>query len=128
MSKIKATILLKNRKIRNITVNPKQDFFIFREGLYVISSHFVSLSDESEPRLYYFEGVPTALNQEKKQQGSQYMNDHVTKNLLIQLTNIGGGGGSIFDGLGELLRPERIPIIIIGILVLYALISSGGKL
>lgn len=128
MSKIKATILLKNRKPKTITVNPNQDFFIYREGLYVISNRYVALNPKEEPTLFYHEGVPTALNHDQKQQGTLYMNDHVTKNLLIQLTNIGGGGGSIWDGLGDILKPERIPIIILMIIVAYAIIVSGGKL
>ena len=120
-------MLRKNRKIKEINHNQSKGFFIFNLGLYVISSRFITLINNI-PHLFYFEGVPTALNIEDKDHGQTYGGQLATHNLLIQLNPSTAGGEGIWSMISEFMSdPRRLVWLILGGTVLWALIQSGGK-
>ena len=127
MSKIIATILLKNRTQRELTVNREDSFFIFNEGLYVLAPKFIQVDEEDIPRLYYFEDVPTPINVDEENQGDRYLDERLVDNLLINLNPY--LRGSLFGDLFKFFdSPGKVVIAILGLIIMFALISSGGKI
>ena len=119
-------MLRKNRDIKSLGSNPNKKNFFFNNGLYVISSRFITMIN-NQAHLFYFEGVPTALNIEGKDHGQTYAGAIAMHNLLIQLNPATQGGGeSILGMIGEFFSdPRRIVMLILGGTVLWALWSSG---
>lgn len=127
LGKIRAYLLLRNREIKTLTVDHSKSFFIFKKGLYNVSSDIVGLDPLDRPELYYFENLPTPINPANKDAGSEYLDDRVASNLLEQLipeAKQGSGIGEFFDYiLGD---PRRVIMLILGLSVLWAVLTSGG--
>jgi hypothetical protein len=122
-------MLRKNRTIKNLSVNQNDKTFQFNNGLYVISARYITIIDNN-PHLFYFEGLPTALNVEQKDHGQIYAGQLTTHYLIVQLNPFATGKGeNIFAMIGEFLSdPRRVVFLILLGTVAWAYISSGGQI
>lgn len=128
MSKINAHILLRNRRVKTEKVSHHKSFFIFKKGLYNISSDLIHLDEKDNPELYYFENLPTPLNYGNKNSGFNYLDERVASNLLSQLIpEVKESGWGIGEFIGSLFDdPRKMIFGILALTVLWAIVSSGG--
>lgn len=117
---------MRNRQIKTLTVNHNKNFFIFLKGLYNVSSDLVGLDPKDNPELFYFENLPTPINQGNKNAGSDYLDERVASNLLEQLipeAKSGGGLGDLFNWLFD--DPRKIIFGILALVTLWAIMTGG---
>jgi len=124
--KINALILLKNRRVKHLKVNPEKPYFIYNNYVYILDQESVGLRAREgilspKPFILFHEGLPTAIRLEPKDKGesAKLLNQFV---LEMNLKANARMKTPIFSFITKYLdNPEKL----FGIL---ALLVAGGLL
>lgn len=127
--KIKAIMLLRDKYIKTITVDPEGENFRFRNGTYVMKNSSVKIGELGNPEIFYFENNPTPINRENKDDSANYLNEFIKTNFIKQIDATGSTTENPFKGLLALFKDPRIFIgLILGLALLYSFWASGWKI
>lgn len=135
---INAYIILKNKRLKHISVSPEKEYFFYNNSVYVLDSRSIGLRSingklSPKPMCFYFEGIPTAIRIEPKEQDeSAKLLDKFIQETNIRLTST--ARPSRFTWLIEYIQhPQKIFMLFVftslGIYIAYyilSLIFSGG--
>lgn len=81
------------------------------------------------PELFYFEDNPTPLKPDKADDSTNFLDDLILDNFIIQVQGEMPGRGSLFGFLKPLAdNPGYIVGVILVLAVLYAVIAGGFKI
>lgn len=127
--KLKIKILLKNKDVKQIGIDPDSKNFSYNGGIYVVKDDLIRYNSKNEAELFYFENNPTPLNIDEKDDSSDYLDYFIKNNFIEQVSDQWSQG----KGLGSLLKaffsnPQYIMIVIMAAAVIYSILTSGGKI
>lgn len=127
--KIQAHILLKNKNVKKISVEPDSEYFQYNSGIYVVRSDLIRFNKNNQAELFYFENNPTPLNRENRDNSGDYLDSFIKNNFIEQVSESWKSETGIGTLIGKLLsNPQYIMLLIMGLAVLYSIWESGGKL
>lgn len=127
MQKIRALMLLRNKRVQRIQVDPTRDSFEFRGGVYMLSPDLINLDTKEIPESYYFEGNPTPINFKGDDRSPDYLNLWLRINFIEQVDNVKTYQSGFMKEIMSLLsNPQFLVGTMLGLAILYSLLESGG--
>lgn len=127
--KIQAKILLKNRRVTQLGVDADAEFFVYKDGIYVVKSDLIRYNKENIAELFYFENNPTPVNRNIKDNSGDYLDRFIKINFIEQVSESFRGPTGLGSLIGKLMsNPQYIMLGIMALAILYSLIVSGGKI
>lgn len=126
MDKIKVKILLRDKSIKQLAINPARKDFEFMGGVYCMDTDLVKLNEKARAELYYYEGNPTPVNIKKEDRSSSYLGYYLKINFIEQVNDVQEKAPGFLSELRGLLTPQVLVGLILGGAVLYSILTSGG--
>jgi transposase len=101
-------------------VDSAKQFFSWNDGIYKLDATSVSLSANPVPELIFFEDNPLPLF--SKGTETTILNEIENKKILEGIME----AKKPSEWMNKLFNKKTIVVIIVGLAILYAIISSGG--